>query len=456
MSTLLLSWPGAAANDAARVDGAADDAASPERRAVRAMRRGAIALVAWTALFASWSAWAPIAGGVVAPGLVKVEANRRTVTHRDGGTIAAIRVHEGQRVKQGDVLVELEDARVDAGVDLLRAQLGADLLRQSRLEAEAAGAPRWSPPEALVREFAAVAGVEEQAAKEARTFSARQATLSSQLDGERAQQEAMRAEIAARERERENAARAVVSMRDELKLNEQLEAEHFVNHAHVLALQRAVSDYESRVHAGEADAAQARARLDASAVRVRGLRDGALQSAAEEARELGARIGDTRQRLRASRQDQARQTIVAPEAGVLVNLRVNTVGSALGAHEAIVDIVPSDAPLVVETRLPLDVASEVRPGTPADVRLLSAASRYETLLPARVLQVSADAIADERTGQPYLRAQVAIDPAALAKRGAAWQAGMAAEVYVKTGERTALGFLVEPITGFFRRAFRER
>ncbi len=449
-TTMIMTLP-PAANDAIDVSAPATD-----RRARAIARRGAIALACWAALVGAWAAWAPIAGGVVSPGLVKVDANRRTVTHRDGGTVAAIRVREGQAVKRGDVLVELEDVRVDASVDLLRAQLGADLLRQSRLEAEAGGATTWSPPPALVQQFAALPGFDEQARKEARTFTARQSTLAAQVDGERQQAEAMRAEIGARGRERENATKAVALMKDELALNERLETEHFVNRTKVLGLQRAVSEYESRLHANDADLAQAQQHLDASALRVRALRDQLLQGAAEEAREIGARIADTQQRLRASRDEQSRQVVVAPESGVLMNLRVNTVGSALGAREPIVDIVPDGAPLVVETRLPLDVATDVRPGTPADVRLVSAAARYETLLPARVLQVTPDAMADEHTGQPYLRAQVAIDATALARRGTGWQPGMAAEVYLKTSERSALGFLAEPITGFFRRAFRER
>lgn len=427
-------------------------------RSQHAWRRALVAGGAWIALVAAWAAWAPIAGGVVATGLVKVDANRRTVTHRDGGTVAAIRVREGQVVKKGDVLVELEDARVDAAVDLLRAQLGADLLRQSRLEAEVAGAAQWNVPADWSREFAALPGLDEQARKEARTFASRQSALAAQLDGERAQAAALHAEIAARDGERAAAAKAAQLMRDELQLNEQLEREHFVNRAHVLGLQRSLNDYESRMHGSDADLQQAHERLEASTSRQRALRESFVQSAAEEARENGARIADTRQRLRAGSQDQARQTVVAPESGVLMNLRVNTVGSALGPREPIVDIVPSAAPLVVETRLPVDVAGEVRPGLAADVRLLSVQSRYEQLLPATLLQVSADAAVDERTGQPYLRAQFAVDPAARERRGAgaAWQAGMAAEVYLRTRERTPLGFLLEPVTGFFRHAFRER
>jgi HlyD family type I secretion membrane fusion protein len=224
--------------------------------------------------------------------------------------------------------------------------------------------------------------------------------------------------------------------------------------AHVLSLQRSVSEYESRQLSNEAELAQARQRLGALDARVRSLRDSLVQQASEELRDVGMRIADNEQRLRATTDDQSRQKVLAPEAGRLMNLRINTVGSALGPREPIVDVVPRDAPLLVEARLPLDVAADVRPGMPAELRILTAQARYEKLLPAEVRQVSADAQVDERTGTSYVSAQLQVPASALAQRQTPLQPGMAAEVYIRVAERTPLGFLLEPVGGYFRRAFR--
>lgn len=429
---------------------------SLEARGGHLARQGAVAVLLWLALLVAWAALAPISGGVVVQGIVKVDANRLTVSHRDGGTVAVVRVREGQTVERGDVLVELADVRVSASVDMLRAQLAADLLRQSRLEAEEAGATTWQAPELVLREYAGVVNLGEQAHKESRSFTARQTNLAAQISGEKDQAKNARAEIAARTLERANAAKAVALMKDELQINEKLEREQFVNRARVLAMQRSVSEYESRQSSNEADLAQAQQRLGASELRARSLRDSFVQSASEELRDVGTRISDTQQRLRSSADDQSRQKVMAPESGVLMNLRVNTVGSAVGPREPIVDIVPTGTPLIIEARLPLDVGAEVRPGVAAEVRMLTAQSRYQPLLPASVLQVSADAMADDRNGPPYLRAQVQVPADVLAKHTTAFQAGMAAEVYIKVSERSPMGFLTEPITGYFHRAFRDR
>lgn len=419
-------------------------------------RRGLWIVAVWLGAFGAWCVWAPISGGVVASGLVKVEANRRLITHRDGGTVARILVHEGELVSKGQPLLVLDDVRVEASVDLLRAQLAGDLLRRHRLEAEVAGQNRWQAPAALLNQFKGVPALGELAAKERAAFQARQANLEAQLSGERQQALDTRTEIEVRLRERQSATEAVALMNEELALNQQLEKAQFVNRSRILTLQRGVSDYESRLLANEAELAQARQRLTGFTAREQSLRDGFRQSASDELRDVATRIADVEQRLRASRDDQSRQTVLAPEAGRLMNLRVNTPGSALGPREPIVDLVPSDAPLVIEARIPLETGSEVRPGTDAEVRIVTAHSRNAKLMQAEVVRVSADAVEDSRSGAAYLNAVLHVSPAELASSGMPMQPGLPAEVYLKVTERTPLGFLMEPITGYFRRAFRER
>jgi HlyD family type I secretion membrane fusion protein len=419
------------------------------------VRRGLGIVVVWVGLMVAWALLAPISGGVVASGQVKVEANRRVVTHRDGGTVARIDVHEGQLVQRGDVLIELEDVRVDASVDLLRAQLAADKLRESRLETEAASARNWQPPAGLLADFRDVKRIDDMARKEAATFAARQANLLAQIAGDERQADSTRTEIAVRLSERDNAGKALKLMQDELAANQTLEQQQFVNRTRVMTLQRSVSEYQSRQLGNEADLAQARQRLEALQTHMRTLRDAQVQSSSEDLRDVQGRISDTEQRLRSSSDDQSRQKVLAPEAGRLVNLRINTVGSALGAREPIVDIVPQDAPLRVEARLPLEVAADIKVGTPAELRVLTAQTRYEKLLPGEVVEISADALQDERTGAPYLSALVQVPAAALAQAGTPLRPGMAAEVYIKVAERTPMGFLTAPVTAYFRRAFRE-
>jgi HlyD family type I secretion membrane fusion protein len=422
-------------------------------------RRGLIAVAVWVAVFAGWSLLAPISGSVVASGLVKVEANRQTVSHRDGGIVAKVLVQEGQIVTQGQPLIVLEDMRVDSTVDLLQAQLVAERLRQSRLEAEAAQRPTWTPPAIAAAEpgnGAAAARTSEALARERSAFDARRRTLQGQLDSVTGQITDTEGEIKAHQRNNVAAAEGLKLLRDEVASNEQLLQENFVNRTRVMTLKRGLADYESRIESTEAELAKARQRKAELTGRITSLRLAYVQTATEELREAAARIVDMEEKLRSGRDAADRQVISAPVAGRLVDLRVNTVGSAVGAREPIVDIVPSDVPLVVETRVAADAVAEVRVGQGAEVKLLGTKTRSQELLVGRVTRVSADALVEQRSGMPYFAVQVEVTPPEGGwTAGLALMPGMSAEVYIKTSDRTALQFLMEPLTAGLRRSFRE-
>lgn len=418
----------------------------------RLRTQGLIALGAWLVLFLAWALWAPISGAVVGGGLVKVEANRQTISHRDGGIVAKLHVREGQVVERGQALLVLEDARIDSTVDLLSSQIEAERLRKMRLEAEMALRPTWSPPpladaglrlrEALQRERAA--------------FEARQRALQGQLEATRSQIADTEAEIRAHDRDHAAATEALRLQREELAANEALVKDSFVNRVRIGSLQRAVADYESRVELNRAERAKAVQKQTELQGRLTAARDGYLRTAAEELRDATARVVDLEERLRAARDAATRQVITAPVAGRLVDLKVNTIGSAVGPREPIVDIVPADVPLVVEVKVGADAAGDVRVGQAAEVSLMSYRKREIGMLQATVRRVSADALIEPRSGAAYFAVQVEVAPEELARYSKlVLLPGMAAEVYIKTQERTALEFLMDPLTMAMRRSFRE-
>ena len=437
------------------------DAADVRALLARLRRAGLVALGIWFAAMAAWSLWAPITGAVVAAGLVKVEANRQTVSHRDGGIVARILVREGQQVRKGDAILLLEDARIDSSVDLLVAQLETERLRKSRLEAEVAFQTAWTPTAEQQRLAAEDARVREALARELSTFGARRRTVLGQIDSARAQKRDAQSEAAARLRDRAATAEAMKLLQEELASNEQLLEQNFVNRTRVMQFKRGISEYESRIQANEAELAKAQQRVSELDGRLQSLQDAYKQTAAEELREVTARVIDIEERLRASRDAAGRQVVTAPADGRLVDLRVNTVGSAIGPREPIVDLVPSDAPLVVEVRVGSDAIADLHPGLGAEVQLLPYRQRSSDLIDGKVLRVSADALTEQRSGAPYFSVQIELSKASLAQAGAAYGTelavlpGMAAEAYIRTSKRTPLDFLLSPLTTSIRRSFRE-
>jgi HlyD family secretion protein len=168
-------------------------------------------------------------------------------------------------------------------------------------------------------------------------------------------------------------------------------------------------------------------------------------------------LADTEENLRAASDVQHRTDVVAPQSGKIVNLRYFTVGGVVKPGDAILDIVPQNDKLVIYAEVqPLDIEA-VRPGLPAEVRLIAYKQRRVPSVNGTVTYVSADRVASERGGQSYYEARVEIDPSELAQLdNVNLYPGMPADVLITIGERTLLQYLLDPIRDSFARAFRER
>ena len=416
------------------------------------IRAGLLAIALGAAAFGAWAAFAPLSGAIIAPGYVKVDLNRKVVQHQEGGTISAIRVRDGDRVKQGQELVVLDDVRIDAQLDLLRTQLDAERAKAARLEAERAYAARPVFPAELMKRKSD-SKVEEQLARELTLFRARRDALETQIAVLRRQIEETRGEIAALAEQLAAEERALKLQKEELAANQRLLDQGYVQKTRVLTLNRAVAEYEARHGEHRAQLSQARQRSQELELRILSMRNGYAQSAADELKESTSRIFDLEERIRPSRDAAFRQKITAPIEGEVVGLRVFSVGAVVGPRDVLMEIVPEDKRLIIEARIRPEDINHVRSGSAADVRLTAYQQRTTPLVQGTVTYVSGDRLVESQTGVPYYTVHVDVPPEALGDLRL--QAGMPAEVFVRTDERTTFDYLLAPVTSYFRRAMRE-
>jgi HlyD family type I secretion membrane fusion protein len=389
--------------------------------------------------------------------VVKVDTNRKTVQHRDGGIVRDILVREGEHVAVGQPLVVLDDARIDASFELARSQIDALRVREKRLAAEREGAAQWSPPEDLRARLDAEPRLAEAFARDSALFAARRSALEAQLRLVRQQLGEVGVEIAAREREHASVRVALTSMQDEVKLNQELFEQRYVNKTRVMGLERNAAEYRIKMDDNRAELSQARQRGAELELRAASLRETAMQDAALELRDTAAKLVDLEEQLRAARDASQRKVVVAPVAGRVLELRVSTPGGSIGPREPILDVVPDDSPLLVEARVGVDAIAELHTGLASDVRLTAYRQRTTPLIEGKVVYVSPDALADRQTGAAYYLMHVELDRASLERAGpVVLQPGMAAEVFVRTHERSAIEFLLEPLVNAARRSTRER
>lgn len=421
----------------------------------RLIRVGLAVIAALVLAIGIWMVITPLSGAAIAPGAVKVDMNRKTLQHQEGGIIKEILVRDGSHVEAGQVLLVINDVRVDANYDLLITQLDSEMAKASRLFAESTlGGSVAYARELLSRDQES--RVKELMRRENAVFATRRQMLDTQIRLLKEQIEEARREAAGLDEQVAAEKRAIQWQQEELRANQQLAEQGFITNIRLLALQRGVADYEARVGEHRAALAQARQRAGDFELRIASLRNSYMKEAADELKEATAKTYDLRERLRPSLDAAQRQKVVAPVSGEVVDLRITTVGAVVGPREPLLDIVPVNPELIIEARVRPEDITYVKIGGEADVRLSAFKQRFTPTVTGKVIYVSADSLTDNKTGATYYLTHVKLTPESLKEAGdLKLQAGMPAEVFVKTPARTPLQYLLDPLTGFLQRSFRE-
>ncbi|BAL24079.1 HlyD-family type I secretion protein [Azoarcus sp. KH32C] len=428
-----------------------------QTEARRLARSGKYVLLGGLLPVVLWLALAPLSSAVVAPGVVKVDLNRRTVQHAEGGIVSEVKVRDGQHVKQGDTLIVLGDVGVAADENRWTYRVKAERLSMVRLEAEQAFAGTLVFPAELVKAAAEDARLAELLGKERALFLAHRSAIVGQLSLLGSQRAMVFSEISALKGQIAQAELALRHQQEDLDRNRSLQKDGFISTSRITQLEASVADYGVKLEEKRTDLARAEQRVVEIDLKVRSLESDFRQQASDQLKVTAARLTEIEQEQRKSVDAAARQVIVSPADGEVIGLKFTTPGAVIAPREPIADIVPKDPRLVVEARLRTEDSSRVTKDQLAELRFTAFKYRTTKMVQGRVTYVSADRLVDQNANVAYFSALIEVDPASLADAGnIQLLAGMPAEVYIKGEERTPLQYLVEPITQVLRRAGRER
>jgi HlyD family type I secretion membrane fusion protein len=448
---------GAAMNAAMKTAEADAPLRAQQAEARRLARMAGVVLVLGLAPVLAWMAFAPLSSAVVASAFVKVDLDRRPVQHAEGGTVREVLVRDGQQVKLGQPLLVLGDVSVDADMNRLTYRVAAEHASVARLEAEQAMSASIAWPPEVMAATRTDARVAEQVAKEKALFAARREALLGQTSLLRSQRERV---VQEREALRAQIVQAGESMRHqkaELETNRNLLKDGFISPTRISQLEAIVSDYGVKVEERRSELARVEQRLIDNDLGIKRLESEYRQQASDALKQTSAQLSQIQQEQRKSSDASARQVIVAPAAGEVMNLKFTSPGAVVSPREPIADIVPADPRLLVEAHIRTEDVSRVQQGQAAEVRFTAFKYRTTHLVAGKVFYVSPDRLVDRATNQPYYVAMVEADAASLGSASEVkLQAGMPAEVYIKGEQRTPLQYLVEPVTQVLRRAGREQ
>ncbi len=432
-----------------------EDATAPKAPIWRPLRLALFTILFGVGGVFGWGAFAMIDSAVVAPGTLMVEGNRRNVQHLEGGIVGDVLVRDGTMVAAGQPLIRLDDTRVRAGLNVVLDETDRVRARIAVLAAEREDAPAPAfPPQLVARRTEAK--VAEIMAVQGDEFIARRNSLQGQMEilAQRALQ--LQKQIDGLNVRIESNDRQLALVRQEILGVEGLVRMGLERLPRLLSLQRD----EARLIGERGEAIENVARTQQAVGEAEMQRAQLLRSRqeenAKELRELQGRLLELREREISANDQLMRLTIDAPEGGMVMDLRYTTRGGVIAPGSQVASIVPQEERLVVEAQItPVDVDT-VRIGMPASIRLSHAAASTTPILQGAVERISPDRMTDQRTGQPYFVARIAISADELTKHGPLrLQPGMQAEVLIRRGERSFASYLARPLADRFAKSIRE-
>lgn len=431
----------------------------PTRRwsATKPVVIGLLGLLVLVGGFGTWAMMSQIAGAVVASGRIEVERNRQIVQHENGGVVAEIRVVEGDTVVAGDILLQLDGQQIGSQLAIVEGQLYELMARRGRFEAERDEAEEITYDEELIATGASAPEIAELMEGQQNLFVARRASVAREIEQLGKRRNQIGAQINGVTAQEDALAQQLGLIEQELANQQSLLDKGLAQASTVLNLQREKARLTGQIGELAASRAQSEERITEIEIEILKLGTAGREEAITRLRDLRYRELELVEQRRALLNEIERLSIRAPVSGIIYGLQVQTPRSVVRAAEPLMFLVPQDRPLVIAARvLPIHI-DQIVVGQQVNLRMSALDQRTTPELVGQVMQISADAIEDDATGQSYFRAEIALNPGEMEKLpgGTILLPGMPVEAFIRTGERSPMAYLVKPVADYFARAFRE-
>ena len=397
--------------------------------------------------FLLWAFWAPLDKGVPLSGTVAKESNRQAVQHLTGGTVDAILVREGDTVKAGQVLVRMNGVQARSQSDITRAQYFNARGAEARLRAELETKKTITPPAALAP-YKADPRVAAVMALQAQLMASRQLALHSELAAMDENIAGLKIQTQGLQDSRDSKKQQMAILKEQLDNMRELAKDGYVARARLLEVERTYVQTSGMLSEDIGNIGRAQRQVLELSLR-------RTQRIQEYQKEVRTTLADTEReaealaaRMTALDYELANADVKAPVDGTVVGLNIFTRGGVVGPGFRMMDLVPSDDPLIVEGQLPVNLIDKVHAGLPVELIFSAFNANKTPHIPGEVMQVSADRTVDERTGNAFYRMKAKVTPAGarlIAAQKLDIRSGMPVELFVKTGERTMMSYLLKPV-----------
>ena len=413
-----------------------------------------------------WSAFAPLNSAAVASGTVVASSNKKVITHPEGGIIKDIFVKQGDQVKEGDKLLELEDIQVKARYEGTLSQYRTWLATENRLVAERDNLEKieFSP---FLLDNVNVPEVEKLIHTQENLFNSQKEVYRTEKDGLKQKILQLNKKIEALEGRKISARKTYDVLNNRVKATKTLLEKGFVQQAFFLDLEAKQANAKSEVLGVETEIATSEQEISKAEIDLVGLKNKIITSTLKELRDAQAQVVDLREKFKAHSDSLARIMIKSPVDGVVQIVNYHTIGATIGSGQPIMEISPIKDKLIIEAKVLQKNIDAVHVGLKAKIRFSAFKARTTPIFNGTVITLSPDTIQDRQAaamnplgGDSFYIARIEIDMdefnAIAKKNNLHLYPGMQADVQIVTGTRTLLKYLLEPVTDVMMRAFREK
>jgi len=416
----------------------------------RELMIGGAIIVLFFVIFLGWAAVAPLDAGAYAQGQIAVSGNRQAVQHREGGVVSALLVAEGDTVRRGQVLLQLSSGELKATERGVASQVYALIAQRARLIAERDRLRAIPTPV----EFANLPPEDAELARESLRiqqlqFGARRTGRSTETGvlGQRVAQ--LNEQIAGYEGQIAANIEQQRLIQEELAGMRSLAEKGYAPLTRVRALERTAAQLDGELGSLRAQIARSREAVGETRLQMSGVSTKMNEDVADQLRQIDVQLNELRPRMVELRAQIARNEVRAPASGEVVGLTIFTQGGVIQPGQTLMEIVPRDASQVIIAQIAPNDVDNLRVGLDTEVKFPGLRERNPPIIHGRVTRISADSFTVEETGASYFRAEIVVPASELAKMGRGAETlrpGAPVEVVVLLRKRTALTYLLEPLT----------
>jgi len=433
------------------------EAPKPDADAMGAARTGLWMLAIGLGGFFLWAGLAPLDRGVVGSGTVVVSGERKTIQSLAGGVIERILVREGDRVEQGQVLVQLNTIQAQSQLDVALGQWLSARAMEARLMAERLDrdSVQWQPDLlAKADDPRARAAMELQGY----LFTSRHAELASRLQISQHEVASLNEQLTGYEEIKRQHAAQLQFQQSSLKGLRDLAQDGYLPRNRLFEAESNAAQLGAQLASTISDIGRTRQAINESKLKVLQQVQAFRSDAETQLTQVAAQTSSLAEQMKALDFELRNGSIIAPVTGQVMGLAIHTVGGIAPASQKLMEIVPQGSNWLIKAQFPPMMADRLKPGLPVDVRFGSLQRIHTPVITGKVLTVSADQLIDEHTGSPYFSVEVQVstqDIIRLSDAGLEIKPGMQTEVLVKTGERTLMNYLMQPVSERMAGAFKE-